>query len=145
MRWLDPRPITCSQCNRLSHVSIADLSALQAACPFCEFSFARIGQGMLDQEVRFNREVGPFIVGYELWQEFGWESFDIELDQVRTLNDLALLLSRYLSGSNDIQNQITHPTNEAAQLIRRTAQATGYAFLLQEEGSELIRACLERD
>lgn len=135
MKWLDPMPTDCPDCGGRFSIPVAALRSLQAACPGCGASLAAIGERMLAEEARFRREVDPFIVGFELTEQAGLAIPDSELDATRSLDDLVRAVANHLPPAADREAR-------AAELVAEAARRSGRAYLLDEAGSDVVRAWL---
>lgn len=115
MRYVDPFPVTCGRCSADSTQPVSGLLRLRAACPTCGASFAEVGQKMragLD-------DWGNYITLIEIarWVEttLGEAISDTELEGVRTLRDIALIVRRHLPSGPASEDQSIKLVREAAQ------------------------------
>jgi hypothetical protein len=139
MKWRDPMPTHCPACGGRFPVPAAALRSLRAVCPGCGASLAAVGERMLAvfarEQARFRREIGPFLVGFELEEEAHLGIPDSELDTPRSLNDLVRAVAGHLPPAADREAR-------AAELVADAARRSGYAWLLGEADSDVVRAWL---
>ncbi|WP_020474763.1 hypothetical protein [Zavarzinella formosa] len=135
MKWADPMTIICPACDGRFPISVAALRSLRAACPGCGASLTAKGEWMLAEEARFRREIAPIVVAFELEEEAGRVIPDNELDAARSLDDLARVVAVNLP-------PMAGRETRAAELVAAAARRSGYAYLLDETGADVMRAWL---
>ena len=96
MKFADPQPVTCPNCQARSPQRVADLLRLQALCPECGCSLNETGREMR----RLLDDWGRFVLTTELAmvleKRLSPAFEDRELDQVQTLRDLVGLVEHRL-------------------------------------------------
>ena len=139
MKWCDPMPTHCPACGGRFPVAVAALRSLRAACPGCGASLAAVAERMLAEfaldQARFRREIGPFLVGFDLEEEAGLGIPDSELDAVQSLNDLVRVVVAHLPPAVNREAR-------AAELVAEAARRSGCRWLLGESDSDVVRAWL---
>lgn len=139
MKWCDPMPTDCPSCGGHFPIPTAALRSLQAVCPGCGASLAAVAERILavfaQAQARFEREVGPFLVAFELEEDAGLGIPDSELDATRSLNDLVRSVADRLPPAADRESR-------AAQLVVEAARRMGHTWLLDEADSDVVRVWL---
>ena len=115
MKFQDPGSVTCEQCNVKSSHAVAESICLGATCPSCGVKLTNIALAMRE----LSDEWGDFwyLVNFTILLEkiLGDKIRDAELEQVKTLCDLARVVQRHLSTSADCDVRSIAFVQEAAR------------------------------
>ena len=112
MRFIDPHPVTCPNCQETHEYVLDDLLNLKAACKSCGYDLSSIGQKMNDQLDDWSLFVMRVELIIELEKKFDIRYIDEEIEQLVTIGDVIALTTTKASDHYD-QGQIGQQVYEA--------------------------------
>lgn len=118
MKYRDPQPTVCSECDRRFSVSVAALRSLRAVCPGCGATLAAIGESMLQEEARIGRQIDLIIVSLALDEQNGWAITDsADRSEELSLDGLIHSVAALLHPAADREARATELVTEVARRV----------------------------
>lgn len=120
MKFIDPHPVTCPNCQETHDYVLNNLLNLIAVCKSCGYNLSSIGQEMNDRLDDWSLFVMRIELIIELEKNLNVHYIDEEVEQLVTIEDVITLTASKASGRYDreqIKQQVYEAIAEVGEYI----------------------------